>query len=151
MFIIFIKIFFFFGGGGCYGLQHPNADFSLILQRKHSSIHPSLSCYISQMIKSMYNLFYLMYIPSFGKLWSIKVIYFSPLFLDKPNKTHNFVTGSANTPYGHTYYSHLLYRYAIYIPLFLPVSLPVLLSLKEAIQWLRRKNAKEEKEKEKED
>lgn len=34
---------------------------------------------------------------------------------------------------------HLVWicRYAIYIPLFLPISLPVILSLRQAIRWYR--------------
>jgi len=37
-------------------------------------------------------------------------------------------------------------KYAIYIPLFLPISLPVLLSLRQAIKWYRGKDNTDEKD-----
>ena len=40
-------------------------------------------------------------------------------------------------------------RYAIYIPLFLPISLPVLLSLRQAIRWYRGKDNTGEKDEQK--
>ncbi|KAJ7333802.1 hypothetical protein OS493_015894 [Desmophyllum pertusum] len=39
--------------------------------------------------------------------------------------------------------------YAIYIPLFLPISLPVLLSLRQAINWYRGKDNTDEKDEDK--
>ncbi|KAJ7333914.1 hypothetical protein OS493_016008 [Desmophyllum pertusum] len=40
-------------------------------------------------------------------------------------------------------------KYAIYIPLFLPISLPVLLSLRQAINWYRGKDNTDEKDEDK--
>jgi phosphatidylinositol glycan class S len=37
-------------------------------------------------------------------------------------------------------------RFAIYIPLFLPVGFPIVLSLLEAFKWLRGSKTKEKKE-----
>jgi hypothetical protein len=38
----------------------------------------------------------------------------------------------------------IVYRFAIYIPLFLPMSLPLVMSLFAAIKWLRSKDEDEQ-------
>lgn len=42
--------------------------------------------------------------------------------------------------------SAFIFRYAIYIPLFLPISLPVLLSLRQAVRWYRGKDNTDEQD-----